>query len=281
MDKAQLKNLVAELLQEMEPQKIQSAAVSTEALPDITGIDLRSQYLVDNPEQKEAFLALKKRTPARLGSGRAGARYKTLTQLRFRADHAAAQDSVFSLVDEKFYKNNDLVFVQTLCKDKDEYLTRPDLGRRFGEEAQTVIRNACGQSPRVLLIIGDGLSSNAIMANAMDCAEAIRQGLKNFGITLGKSLFIQYARVGASDHIGAITDAELVCMLVGERPGLVTSESMSAYITYRPRPGIPESKRTVVSNIHRQGTPAVEAGAHIAELLKTMLEKKASGIDLR
>ena len=105
--------------------------------------------------------------------------------------------------------------------------------------------------------------------------------MKTYGISLGKRLFIQYARVGASDHIGQITNAELVCMLVGERPGLVTSESMSAYITYMPRPGIPESRRTVVSNIHRQGTPAVEAGAHIAELLKTMLEKKASGIDLR
>lgn len=280
MDKKQLKALVAQLLQEME-RHTPAPVASDGALPDITQIDLRQQYLVECPENREAYLALKKRTPARLGSGRAGARYRTTTMLRFRADHAAAQDSVFSLVPEEFYKNNDLVFVQTLCRDKDEYLTRPDLGRRFGEEAQEIIRKTCGQSPKVLLIIGDGLSSNAITANALDCAQAIRQGLKNYGITIGKSLFIQYARVGASDHIGQITDAELVCMLVGERPGLVTSESMSAYITYMPRPGIPESRRTVVSNIHRQGTPAVEAGAHIAELLKTMLEKKASGIDLR
>ena len=280
MDKKQLKALVAQLLQEMENHT--PAPVASEgALPDITQIDLRQQYLVECPENREAYLALKKRTPARLGSGRAGARYRTTTMLRFRADHAAAQDSVFSLVPEEFYKNNDLVFVQTLCRDKDEYLTRPDLGRRFGEEAQEIIRKTCGQSPKVLLIIGDGLSSNAITANALDCAQAIRQGMKNYGITIGKGLVIQYARVGASDHIGQITDAELVCMLVGERPGLVTSESMSAYITYLPRPGIPESRRTVVSNIHRQGTSAVEAGAHIAELLKTMLEKKASGIDLR
>ena len=157
----------------------------------------------------------------------------------------------------------------------------PDLGRRFGPEAQQTIRSVCGSNPRVLLVIGDGLSSNAVTANALDCAAAIRQGLQLHGIELGKTLFIQYARVGASDHIGELTGAELVCMLVGERPGLVTSESMSAYITYRPRPGIPESKRTVVSNIHRQGTPAVEAGAHIADLIGRMLEQKASGIDLR
>lgn len=282
MDKAELKQMVAQLLREMEAAPAAPVqAGSAEVLPDITKIDLRTQYLVQQPENGPAFLALKKKTPARLGAGRAGARYRTVTQLRFRADHAAAQDSVFSLVDPSFYEKNDLPFVQTMCRDKDQYLTRPDLGRKFDEKNQAVIRQVCGQNPRVLVVIGDGLSSNAVTANALDCAAAIRQGLKTFGIELGKTLFIQYARVGAMDHIGQLTGAEVICMLVGERPGLVTSESMSAYITYKPYPGIPESKRTVVSNIHRQGTPAVEAGAHIAELLHTMLEKKASGIDLR
>lgn len=284
MDKQELKQMVAQLLRELE-QPAEPAPVpsrdSGESLPDLTQLDLRQEYLVEHPENGEAFLRLKRKTPARLGLGRCGARYKTLSMLRFRADHAAAQDSVFSLVDRSFYQNNDLPFVQTMCKDKDQYLTRPDLGRKFDQKNQDLIRRVCGQNPRVLLVIGDGLSSNAITANAMDCAAAIRQGLKSYGIELGKSLFIQYARVGAMDHIGQLTGAELICMLVGERPGLATSESMSAYITYKPYPGIPESKRTVVSNIHRQGTPAVEAGAHIAELLHTMLEKKASGIDLR
>lgn len=280
MDKQELKQLVAQLLQEMEGAPVAAVSVSNgEGIPDITKVDQRQTYLVEQPEQGEAYLRLKKKTPARLGLGRAGARYRTASMLRFRADHAAAQDSVFSLVEPEFY--HDMAFVQTMCKDKDEYLTRPDLGRRFDEKNQVIIKKVCGESPRVLLVIGDGLSSNAVTANAVDCAAAIRQGLKTYGIELGKPLFIQYARVGATDHIGEITNAELVCMLVGERPGLATSESMSAYITYRPKIGIAESKRTVVSNIHRQGTPAVEAGAHIAELLHTMLEKKASGIDLR
>ena len=282
MDKRELKQMVAQLLKEMEGS---SAAVSQPSadgcLPDITKEDQRQMYLVPDPEHGEAYLRLKKKTPARLGLGRAGARYRTRSMLRFRADHAAAQDSVFSLVPPEFYEKHDLPFVQTMCRDKDQYLTRPDLGRRFDEKNQTVIRQVCGENPKILLVIGDGLSSNAITANAIDCAAAIRQGLKTYGIELGKSLFIQYARVGAMDHIGQITGAELICMLVGERPGLATSESMSAYITYMPRLGIPESKRTVVSNIHRQGTPAVEAGAHIASMLHTMLEKKASGIDLR
>ncbi len=285
MDRNELRQLVAQLLREMDgsapapaPQKEEHVGGE---LPDITKTDLRSQYLVTAPKNPQAFLALKRKTPARVGIGRCGTRYRTQTILRFRADHAAAQDSVFSTVYEEFYKGNDLPFVQTLCKDKDEYLTRPDLGRRFGEQEQKLIRSICGDNARVLIVIGDGLSSAAVEKNALDCAAAIRQGLKTKGIEAGPSFFVQFCRVGAMDHIGEITGAELICLLVGERPGLVTAESMSAYITYNPRPGVPESSRTVVSNIHRQGTPAVEAGAHIAELLALMLEKKASGIELK
>ena len=252
----------------------------TGCLEDITETDLRRQYLVEHPKNGPAFLDLKLRTPARLGLGRAGARYKTISMLRMRADHAAAQDSVFSHVSEDFIQRGGYVAVQTLCRDKDEYLTRPDKGRRFDEAAQAVIREALGQKPKVALVVGDGLSSAAIEANAADCMEAIQAGLKSYGIAAGPILFVKYCRVGASDHIGALTGAEVVCMLVGERPGLVTAESMSAYLTYGARIGIPESKRTVISNIHRQGTTAVEAGAHIAELVKTMLERKASGIEL-
>ena len=253
---------------------------SGESLPDITEIDLRKQYLVENPKNKEAFLDLKSKTPARIGVGRAGARYKTITQLRMRADHAAAQDSVFSLVDEAFVQKMGFVPVQTLCQDKDEYLTRPDRGRRFDEANQQIIKTTLGQHPKVALVVGDGLSSAAIEANVADCIPAIQAGLKAYGLETGKVLFIKFCRVGASDHIGELTGADVVCMLVGERPGLVTAESMSAYITYQPRIGTPESDRTVISNIHRQGTAAVEAGAHIAELIKTMLEKKASGVKL-
>ncbi|MGM9554560.1 MAG: ethanolamine ammonia-lyase subunit EutC [Faecousia sp.] len=293
MNKEELKTIVAQMLRELHTAEHPEPAVKagdykptqnlrTEdggVIADITTVDLRKQYLVENPKNAAAFMALKAKTPARLGVGRAGTRYKTATLLRFRADHAAAQDSVFSLVPEDFAKANGLIPVKTECRDKDEYLTRPDLGRRFDEQNQIVIRETCANQ-RVLLVIGDGLSSAAIEANAIDCAGAIRQGLKRYGIELGKSLFIKFCRVGASDHIGDLTGCELVCMLVGERPGLVTNESMSAYITYRPHRGISESKRTVVSNIHRQGVSAVEAGAHIASLIDKMLKQKASGIDL-
>lgn len=250
-------------------------------IDDITEIDLKKLFLVDHAKDKEGYLAMKSKTPARLGIGKAGARYKTLTMLRMRADHAAAQDAVFSDVSKEFIEKNHFVFVQTLCKDKDEYLTRPDLGRRFSSEELDVIRKTCGSNPKVLIVVGDGLSSSAIEANVEDFLPSVKQGLQMFGITVGDILFVKYARVGAMDAIGEVTDADVICMLVGERPGLVTAESMSAYIAYKPKHGLPEAKRTVISNIHKGGTTAVEAGAHTAELIKTMLEKKASGIDLK
>ena len=246
----------------------------------MTKLDLRKLYLVEEPQQEAPYRRLKERTPARLGSGRAGPRYKTLTMLRFRADHAAAQDAVFSQVEENYARENGLLPLQTRCKDKDEYLTRPDLGRIFDEENEKKLKQAISNSPKVLIVVGDGLSSAAIAANAMDCMAAIRDGLKARGIETGQAVFVRYCRVGAGDAIGSITGCQLVCMLVGERPGLVTDKSMSAYITYQPRIGVSESSRTVVSNIHAQGTPAVEAGAHIAQLIETILKKQVSGVGL-
>lgn len=259
----------------------QSQVENDEFIPDITEIDIKKQLLVDDPADREAYLAMKAKTPARLGSGRAGARYKTITALRVRADHAAAQDSVFSDVSEEFIKKNNLIPVKTMCTDKDEYVTRPDLGRKFLPETIEVIKEKCAKNPKVQIMVGDGLSSAAIEANLEDILPSIEQGLKMYGLEVGPILFVKYCRVPSMDAVGEATGADVVCLLVGERPGLVTAESMSAYIAYKPKIGMPEAKRTVISNIHKGGTTAVEAGAHIAELIKTMLDKKASGIDLK
>ena len=287
--KALVEQLVGQMVGELDTnvvsetvKKATEVVVDNNAcIDDITEVDIRKQLLVKNPKDAEAYLDMKAKTPARLGIGRAGTRYKTETVLRFRADHAAAQDAVFSYVDEEFIKENNMFAVETLCKDKDEYLTRPDLGRKFSPETINNIKSKFGTNQKVLILVGDGLSSAAIEANLKDCVPPIKQGLKMYGIDSSEILFVKHCRVGAMDHLGEELGCEVICMLVGERPGLVTAESMSAYIAYKPYIGMAEAKRTVISNIHKGGTTAVEAGAHIAELIKTMLDKKASGIDLK
>lgn len=250
-------------------------------IDDITEVDIKKQLLIPNPADANGYLKMKEATPARIGIWRAGPRYKTETVLRFRADHAAAQDSVFSDVSEEFLKDLNLYSFNTLCKDKDEYITRPDLGRKFSAEDLKLMKEKFTNKPQVQIYVSDGLSSAAIEANVKDVLPAIVQGLEGYKITVGKPFFVKYGRVPAMDVISETLDAEVTCVLIGERPGLVTAESMSAYIVYKGTVDMPEARRTVVSNIHKGGTPPVEAGAHIAEIIKLMLEKKASGVDLK
>lgn len=250
-------------------------------IPDITEVDIKKQFLIPNAHDKEGYLRMKSYTPARLGLWRSGPRYKTQSMLRFRADHAAAQDAVFSDVSEELIDDMKFVVVQTKCHDKDEYVTRPDLGRQFDAENQQIIKDNTKRGAKVQIVVGDGLSSAAIEANIKEVLPAIEQGLKMFNLGFDTPLFVKYSRVGAMDEIGELTDADCVCMLIGERPGLVTAESMSAYLAYKPTIGMPEARRTVISNIHKGGTPAVEAGAYIAEVIKNIIDKKKSGIDLK
>lgn len=294
MNKEELTALVAEILGQLPPQVKAGEYHATQPqpekhcpafddgdfVPDITALDLRKLYLTEDPADKDRFAKMKQRTPARLGSGKAGPRYKTLTMLRFRADHAAAQDAVFSEVDTEFAKKHNLLPTKTRCDSKEEYLTRPDLGRCFDEHNAKTIRGVIDQPPQVQVVIGDGLSAAACQANAMDCYYALRDGLQARHISMGQPIFVKYCRVGAGDAIGDITGCQLVAVLVGERPGLVTDKSMSIYITYQPHTGVSESSRTVISNIHAQGTPAVEAGAYAAELIEKILQKQVSGVGL-
>lgn len=296
MDTKELKQIIESVLTEMNisesqinPSTEQNLKKSCDSmtgieggiLDDITEIDIKKQYLVENPADKEGFMELKQFAPCRLGIGKAGARYKTLPQLMFRAAHSAAQDAVFSDVDQDFVDNLGLFTIQSRCDNKDVYLTRPDLGRRLSEDAVATLKEKCEKTPQVQIFVSDGLSSAAVAANTKDVLSGITQGLKASGINVGTPFFVKYGRVGAMDEISEITGADVTCVLIGERPGLITAESMSAYIAYKATIGMPEARRTVVSNIHSSGTIPAEAGAHIAEIIKTILEKKASGTDLK
>ena len=173
-----------------------------------------------------------------------------------------------------------LFSVQTLCQDKNTYVTRPDLGRQLSPEAVETLRERCVKNPDVQIYAADGLSTTAIEANLPKILPVITQSLEKMGLTVGTPFYLRFGRVGSEEHVAEVLGAKVVCVLIGERPGLATAESMSAYIAYNAHIGMPESKRTVVSNIHKNGTAAVEAGAYVAEVIAKILEQKASGVDL-
>ncbi|MGD1633528.1 ethanolamine ammonia-lyase light chain EutC, partial [Listeria monocytogenes] len=180
MNEQELKQMIEGILTEMSGGKTTDtvAAVPTKSvvetvvtegsIPDITEVDIKKQLLVPEPADREGYLKMKQMTPARLGLWRAGPRYKTETILRFRADHAVAQDSVFSYVSEDLVKEMNFIPVNTKCQDKDEYLTRPDLGREFDDEMVEVIRANTTKNAKLQIVVGDGLSSAAIEANIKD-----------------------------------------------------------------------------------------------------------------
>lgn len=285
-----LRDIIAQVLSEMNVAEPAPAACAEPTpapaaedgfVEDVAVIDIKTQYLVENPVAKDAYYELKQYAPCRLGIGKAGARYKTLPVLEFRAAHSAAQDAVFTDVDPEVVEKLGLFSVQTKCDCKDTYLTRPDLGRILSDEAVETIKAKCKKAPTVQIYVSDGLSSAAVAANTADVLPAILQGLKSYGIEAGTPFFVKYGRVGVMDQISEITGADVTCVLIGERPGLITAESMSAYIAYKATVGMPEARRTVVSNIHKDGTIPAEAGAHIADIIKKILEAKASGTDLK
>ena len=131
------------------------------------------------------------------------------------------------------------------------------------------------------LIVADGLSSTAINANIENVLPVLMDGLSAAGLRVGTPFFVRYCRVAVEDEIAELVGAKVVCIFVGERPGLGTAESMSAYLAYNAKIGMPEARRTVVSNIHKDGITAVEAGAYLTDLIQKILDKKASGVELQ
>lgn len=219
-------------------------------------------------------------TPARIGVWRAGTRPLTKEVLRFRRDHAAAVDSIYGQVDPALLEHFHLFTVDTKYGSKDNYLKRPDMGRIVSDEGVKTIVAQCKKKPQVQIVVSDGLSANAVDANLREVYPSLLDSLQSYGLSAGTPFFVRGGRVAIMDHIGELLEPDVFVLLIGERPGLVSSKSLSAYMCYRPRKGTVESDRTVISNIHQGGTPPVEAGAHIGTIAMKMLEQKTSGVHL-
>ncbi len=283
MNEDKMKALIEQIVTEViTNEKAPSSPVICDGeVPDLSAIDFKEVIDVPEPYNLEHFQQMRRETAARVGVWRAGPRYRTNTYLRFCSDHAAAMDAVFTDVDDKMLEKLNITTYQTLCDSKDTFLTRPDLGRIFAKETIETMKKNCTVNPDVQIIVADGLSSTAVTANMNDLLPSLLQGLSALKLNVGTTIFVKYGRVGSMDSVAEALGSKVTVILLGERPGLTSSESLSAYMTYGGYIGIPEANRTVVSNIHKGGTNAVEAGAFIAELCGRMLKEKVSGLDLK
>lgn len=231
-------------------------------------------------DKEKYFTELRSKTPARIAVGRAGTRPKTKTWLEFRFDHAAAVDAVYGEVPKEILERLNFFQVNTRVLDKEEYIRRPDLGRRLSDDSKKVILDKCKRSPKVQIVASNGLSAKALEENLEDVFLSLEQSLKNLNIDIGTTFYVDKGRVALMDEIGELLQPDIVVILIGERPGLVSAESLSAYICYKPRIGTIEADRMVVSNIHKGGIPSVEAGAYLGTLIQKILKYEASGVSL-
>jgi ethanolamine ammonia-lyase small subunit len=254
--------------------------VSTNQKESSTKAAIDPSYGIENPLNPEELKDLVSKTPARIGVGRAGLRPKTNTWLKFRFDHAAAVDAVYGDVQENLLTRLELFKVNTLVKDKETYIRRPDLGRKLSEEAKQMIKEKCRKSPTVQIIVSDGLSSSAVDENAEDVFLSLQQSLQSLGLDTGTPFYIEKGRVAVMDDVGELLQPKVVVLLIGERPGLVSAESLSAYLCYMPKKGTIEADRMVISNIHKGGIPPVEAGAYLGTVIQKVLKYEASGVSL-
>lgn len=251
------------------------------ALPDLAGEEIKKWVGIDDSDTQDHLKELRQSTNARVAVGRSGPRPRTTTYLRFLADQSLSRDTVFKEIPADWVEKNNLFMVSTLIRDKDEYLTRPDRGRILSDEAKKTLLEKCTMKPQVQIVLSDGLSTDALTSNYEEILPALLRGFQLANLTVGTPFFVKYGRVKVEDEIGEFLGADVVVLLIGERPGLGQSESMSAYMIYKPTARTVESERTVISNIHRAGTPPVEASAVIVDMVKKMLEQKTSGIQLK
>lgn len=232
---------------------------------------------------------MRRATPARLGVGHAGPRYTTAAMLQFRADHARAVDAVTTEVPRDWPKRHGLIEFDSEAASRDEYLRFPERGRRLAKSEVARLKRLAakpkkknegrGTQATVLLFVGDGLSSAAVMAHAPALIRALEKLLAKH-VRILPIVFIRNARVRVEDHLGEILKPDVVCMIVGERPGLATAESLSAYVIYRPTLESIEPDRTVISNIHPGGIQIHDGAKLIADLIFEVLAAKASGAEL-
>jgi ethanolamine ammonia-lyase small subunit len=236
-------------------------------------------------EWPDTLRKIRAATPARLLAGRVGAAYSTTTQLELRQAHAAAHDAVRAELNldnfgAEFLKRWALFEVSSEAKSKDEYLWQPNLGRKFSETSRSEVLRRCPLHSDLQIAIGDGLSVTAVFVQVPALLSALDKGAKARGWSVGQGFVIRYCRVGILNQIGELLVPSVAVLLIGERPGLATADSLSAYMAYRPARTHTDADRNVVSNIHSRGASPENAAMTILDLAAQMMARETSGTKL-
>lgn len=241
--------------------------------------------------EKNPWAGLKAFTNARIALGRAGNGLPTAPLLAFNLSHAQARDAVHQPLDAQSLcaqleaQGFATLAAQSAASDRQHYLRRPDLGRRLSDESREALARAPKDAPDVVFVVGDGLSAFAAAKQAVPLLQAVRRRLEDDAATagwrIGPVVVARQARVALGDEIGELLGAKLVAMLIGERPGLSSPDSLGVYLTWAPKVGCHDALRNCISNVRPEGLP-YEAAAHKLHYLLTHARRlQLTGVGLK
>ena len=238
----------------------------------------------------DAWSHLRRHTAARIALGRTGGSLPTSALLSFAHDHALARDAVHAPFDSaalaaalQSLDSSPILQLTSAAPDRATYLQRPDLGRRLSDSSVTRLSTLSAQlpPPDVVVIVSDGLSALAVERQAPPLLAALLPLLRAAGLALAPLCIVRHARVALQDELGGLLRARLALMLLGERPGLGTPDSLGAYFTFDPRPGRTDAERNCLSNIRPAGLPPATAAEKLATLITTALRLGLTGTALK
>jgi ethanolamine ammonia-lyase small subunit len=237
--------------------------------------------------QEDAWAALRSFTDARIALGRAGTALPLEEVLKFKLAHAHARDAVYSSLDTEGLLRDLAPFglpayvLHSMAGDRHTYLQRPDLGRSLDAPSVEQLREAVTMPADLCIVIADGLSATAVNRHALSLLEQLVPSLRSAGLTLAPFTLLQQGRVAAGDTIGSLLRARLSVLLIGERPGLSAADSMGAYLTFRPLPGLTDDSRNCISNIRPEGLNFTNACIKLIHLIREALRLGLSGVFLK
>lgn len=223
-------------------------------------------------------------TPARVLIGRSGTSLPTGQALALRAAHAAARDAVVTPLDadvpalRALIDRDEILPVCSRASTREEYVRRPDLGRALSEQSRSLIAERCPAAMQLQVVIGDGLSPAAVRAQVPALLADLLNRAHERGWSTGRPILIEHARVGVINEIGDLLAPTVVVLLIGERPGLSSAESLSAYLAYRPRRGHTDADRNLIAGIHARGIPTGQTAPRILRYAEALIEARRSGV---
>jgi ethanolamine ammonia-lyase small subunit len=229
--------------------------------------------VIPNPWQ-----ALRALTQARIALGRAGVSVPTGAQLAFQLAHAQARDAVQRPLDVAALGGTYLL-AHSACPDRATYLQHPDLGRRLDDASRALLAAAAPAACDLALVVADGLSALAIERNLARFLDQLLPRLD--GWTLAPMVIVRQGRVAVGDQVGALLNARAVVVLIGERPGLSSPDSMGLYLTWGPRAGLTDADRNCISNVRPAGLGYAEAAHKLRYLLEQARARGLSGVALK